>query len=241
MASSADSPLAGRTAVVTGATGGLGAAMARRIAAAGATTALVARGMERLNALATETGGLAVACDVADPAAVEALAARLHAAWGDAPDIVVNSAGTFALAPVAGTASETFERHLAVNLRGPFLLMRAFLPAMLERGRGHIVSIGSIAGRQAFPHNGAYSASKFGLRGLHAVLDQELRGSGVRATLVEPAATDTPIWDDIDRAAHPGLPGRERMLDAEAVADTVLFVLTRSPETGIPAISVERS
>jgi len=241
MASSADTPLAGRTAVVTGATGGIGRSIARRLAAGGARLALVARDTDRLDAIASETGGLAVACDVSAAAAVAALARRLHETWSDGPDIVVNAAGAFALAPVAGTRPEQFERHLAVNLRGPFLMMRAFLPAMLGRAAGHIVSIGSVAGRQAFPDNGAYSASKFGLRGLHAVLDQELRGTGVRATLVEPAATDTPIWDGIDRAAHPGLPGRERMLDADAVADAVLFALTRSPETGIPTISVERS
>jgi len=241
MALSPDAPLSGHSAVVAGATGGIGSVVARRIAASGARTALVARDAARLDALAAETGGLAAACDVADAAAVEALAERLRAAWGEAPDIVVNAAGAFALAPVAGTAPAMFERQLAVNLRGPFLMVRAFLPAMLERGHGTIVSIGSVAGRHAFPHNGAYSASKFGLRGLHAVLDQELRGTGVRATLVEPAATDTSIWDDIDHAAHPGLPGRERMLDAEAVADAVLFALTRSPGTGVPTISVERS
>ncbi len=241
MASSAETRLAGRTAVVTGATGGIGASVARRLAAGGARLVLIARNAGRLDAIAGETGGLPAACDVSDAAAVAALAARLHEAWGDGPDIVVNAAGAFALAPVAGTDVEQFERHLAVNLRGPFLMMRAFLPAMLGRAAGHIVSIGSVAGRQAYPENGAYSASKFGLRGLHAVLDQELRGTGVRATLVEPAATDTAIWDGIDRAAHPGLPGRERMLDADAVADAVLFALTRSPETGIPTISVERS
>jgi NADP-dependent 3-hydroxy acid dehydrogenase YdfG len=241
MASSADTSLTGRTAVVTGATGGIGASIARRLATGGVRLALVARDVARLDAIAGETGGLAAACDVADPVAVARLAARLRETWADGPDIVVNAAGTFALAPVAGTEVEQFERHLAVNLRGPFLMMRAFLPAMLGRAGGHIVSIGSVAGRHAFPDNGAYSASKFGLRGLHAVLDQELRGTGVRATLIEPAATDTPIWDGIDRAAHPGLPGRERMLGANAVADAVLFALTRSPETGIPTISVERS
>ena len=85
---------------------------------------------------------------------------------------------------------------------------------MLARGSGHVVTLGSIAGRHAFPHNGAYSALKFGVRGLHEVLDVELRGTGVRSTLVEPAATDTPIWDTIDFTLHPGLPPREAMLAA---------------------------
>jgi NADP-dependent 3-hydroxy acid dehydrogenase YdfG len=158
-----------------------------------------------------------------------------------APDYLVNAAGAFSLAPLSSTSPEDFDRNLNVNLRGPFLLMRAFLPAMLERGSGHIVTLGSIAGRQAFPSNGAYSASKFGVRGLHAVLDQELKGTGVRSTLVEPAATDTPLWDAIDRTANQGLPERTAMLDAEAVADAVLFAITRPARTGIHAISLERA
>ena len=241
MASSADTRLAGRTALVAGATGGIGGCIARRLAAGGAKTALAGRDGARLASLATELDGLALVCDITDPRAVATVASRLREAWGDGPDILVNAAGTFSLAPVAETSAEQFDGHLAVNLRGPFLMMRAFLPAMLARGSGHVVSIGSVAGRHAFPDNGAYSASKFGLRGLHAVLDQELRGTGVRSTLVEPSATDTSIWAGIDRAAHPDLPGRERMLDVEAVADAVLFAVTRSSETGIPTISVERS
>ena len=173
--------------------------------------------------------------DVTDPEQVARLA-RDHE-----PDIIVNAAGAFALAPVAETSLESFDSILAANLRGPFLLIRTFLPRMLTRGSGHIVSIGSIAGRQAFPGNGAYSASKFGLRGLHAVLDAELKGSGVRATLVEPAATDTDLWDAVDRKTNPGLPERSAMLSAEAVADAVMFVLTRPAETHINYLGVERS
>ncbi|NIP80551.1 MAG: SDR family NAD(P)-dependent oxidoreductase, partial [Gemmatimonadetes bacterium] len=118
---------------------------------------------------------------------------------------------------------------------------RAFLPAMLEAGDGHVVTIGSVAGRVAFPGNGAYSASKFGVRGLHAVLEEELRGTGVRCTLVEPAATDTAIWDPLDPDASPGLPGRDVMLSPDAVADAVHYVITRPPEVRIPSIAVQRS
>ena len=242
MASPAEPGLAGRTAVVTGASGGIGRAVARRLAAGGARLALVARARGPLAEVAAETGGLAVACDVSDPAAVAALAERLRVAWGGlAPDILVNAAGTFGLAPIARTDPEQFDRHLAVNLRGPFLLIRAFLPGMLERKSGHVVSVGSIAGRRAFPDNGAYSASKFGLRGLHSVLELELKGTGVRCTLVEPAATDTPLWAGIDRSVHEGLPGPGQMLGADAVADAVLFAVTRSPRTGIRTISLERA
>src|SRR5690625_3363435 len=200
------SMLNGMMALVTGASQGIGRAVALRLAGAGARVVMVARGEARLREVAAEFGGHAIAADVADAAAVERLATETRAYFdGEAPEIVVNAAGAFALAPLAETEPEMFDAMVGANLRGPFLVIRAFLPRMLERGSGHIVTIGSIAGRVAFPHNGAYSASKFGVRGLHAVLDAEVRGSGVRSTLVEPAAADTPIWDTIDRERRPGL------------------------------------
>jgi NADP-dependent 3-hydroxy acid dehydrogenase YdfG len=112
---------------------------------------------------------------------------------------------------------------------------------MLERGSGHLVTIGSVAGRQGFAHNAAYSASKFGVRGLHAVLDAELRGTGVRSTLVEPAATDTSLWDDIDPERSPGLPPRERMLRPDAVALAVLFAVTSPAEVDVRNIILDRT
>lgn len=203
---------------------------------------MVARGEAELGEAAEQIGGFALAGDISQRQAVERLT-RSFASVLDAPapDFLVNAAGAFSLAPLSDTSPDDFDRNLAVNLRGPFLLIRSFLPAMLERGSGHIVTLGSIAGRQAFPANGAYSASKFGVRGLHAVLDQELKGTGVRSTMVEPAATDTTLWDAIDRTANPGLPESAAMLDAEAVADAVLYAITRPERTGIPVISLERA
>src|SRR5208283_432105 len=93
------------------------------------------------------------------------------------------------------TTPEIFARMLALNLAAPFQLVRAFLPGMRLRGRGHVVTVGSVADHVAFPGNSAYSASKFGVRGLHEVLRTELRGTGVRATLVSPGGVDTPLWD----------------------------------------------
>lgn len=234
--------LSGRTAIVTGASRGIGLAVARAFREAGAWVALVARGEAILRAAAEEVGGRAFPADVSDPAAVQRLATEIgEELGGAAPAIVVNAAGAFALAPLAETEPAEFDQMLAVNLRGPFLLTRAFLPGMLERGSGHLVTIGSVAGRHAFPHNGAYSASKFGVRGLHAVLDAELRGSGVRATLMEPAATDTPLWDSIDLDRNPGLPPRAAMLSAAAVADAVLYAVTRPPEVALRTLAVERT
>ncbi len=217
--------LRGQRALVTGGTRGIGQSIVSGLRDHGCEVITVARHVDAAG----------VAADVTDIAAVERLEADYQ------PDILVNAAGAFALAPVAETSVDSFDRMLATNLRGPFLLIRACLPRMLARRSGHIVSIGSIAGRQAFPSNGAYSASKFGLRGLHAVLDAELKGTGVRATLVEPAATATPLWDAVDRGKNPGLPDKDMMLSPQAVADAVLYVLTRTPETHINYLGLERS
>lgn len=234
--------LGGRTAVVTGASRGIGLAVARRFREAGARVAMVARGEAALRSAAEEIGGHAVPADVADLDGVRRVAAYLKEVLGiETPDIVVNAAGAFHLAPLADTDPMLFDRQIAVNLRAPFLLIREFLPAMLARGSGHLVTLGSIAGRQAFPHNAAYAASKFGVRGLHAVLDAELRGSGVRATLVEPAATDTPLWDAIDFSRHPGLPPREAMLSPEAVADAVFYAVTRPPDVDVRTLILDRT
>ena len=231
--------LAGKLVLVTGASRGIGLEVARRMAAAGARVALVARGGDALSAAAAEVGGHAFPADVSDAAGVNALAASATDRFGDAPDVVVASAGAFALAPIAETDPADFERQLAVNLRGPFLLMRAFLPAMLRRRSGHLIHLGSVAGRVAFAENGAYSAGKFGLRGLHEVLLQEIRGTGVKATLVEPAATDTALWDAIDPGAHPGLPPRASMLRADDVARVVMFAASQPRHVQIPTIAVE--
>ena len=240
MASSAD--LAGRTAVVTGASGGIGAAVSEALAGAGAVVCMVARNPERLEAAARRAGGTAIIADVADPAGAEAMReAVLRAAGGGGVDILVNAAGSFDLAPVHETTPDMFDRMIAGNLTAPFLAIRALLPGMLEAGRGDVVTVGSVAGRKAFPQNGAYSAAKFGARGLHAVLDEELRGTGVRATLVEPAATDTPIWDPLDPDARDDLPSRSHMLPAGRVAEAILYIVTRPPDVRIPVLAVERS
>lgn len=155
-------------------------------------------------------------------------------------DVVVNAAGVFDIESCSSTSVDSFDEHFTINLRAPFLLTRAVLPKMLERKSGLVVNIGSIAGRKAFPGNGAYSASKYGLRGFHEVLLEEIRGTGVRASLIEPAATDTPLWDEINPDANPDLPNRVDMLTPDQVAEAVVFVATRPEGVSVPYLAVER-
>lgn len=237
-------PLAGRTALVTGASRGIGAAAARVLAGAGARVALVARNQIALQSLANEIGGnaLALPCDLTDPEATQRTVADAVIALGDAPDVLVSNAGIFELAPLAEMALDVFERTVETNLVAPFVLLRAVLPRMRERGSGHIVTIGSIADRMVFPENGAYSAAKYGARAMHEVLRMETRGSGVRATLVSPGPVDTPLWDDIlSQGASRQLPTRDIMLDPAAVADAVLYVVTRDAAVNVDELRVSHA
>jgi NADP-dependent 3-hydroxy acid dehydrogenase YdfG len=120
-------------------------------------------------------------------------------------------------------------------------LVRAVLPAMRARGRGHIVTVGSVADRAVYPENAAYAASKHGARALHEVLRLETRGSGVRATLVSPGPVDTPLWDTIDPDHRDGFTPRAQMLSAQAVADAVLYVVTQPPDVNVDELRLSRA
>jgi NADP-dependent 3-hydroxy acid dehydrogenase YdfG len=226
--------LAGRTAVVTGASRGIGLAVAEELQAAGAHVVRLARSLRDTG----ESRRTDLACDVTDPAQVTRSAVRVLKDRG-APDILVNNAGGFLLKPLADTTPEEFAGQLRDNLAGPFLVLRAFLPAMLARGTGHIVTIGSVADHRPYPHNAAYAASKFGLRGLHEVLVEEIAGSGLRATLVSPGPVDTELWDPIDPDAREGFTPRAAMLRVEDVAEAVGFAVTRPPHVAIPVLLIE--
>ncbi len=233
--------LRGATALVTGASRGIGARVVERLAEAGAHVWAMARSAEVLHHLGKRTGAEPLPADLTDDASVWDALDRLQEQLGGPPSLVVNAAGVFGLAPLASETVKAFDAHLAVNLRGAFLVVRVLLPGMLARGDGLIVNVGSVAGRTAMAGNAAYSASKFGLRGLHGVLVEELRGTGVRATLMEPAATDTPLWDSLDPDRDPTLPDRSAMLSPDDVAEAVLFVATRPPQVRIPVLQIEHS
>jgi NAD(P)-dependent dehydrogenase (short-subunit alcohol dehydrogenase family) len=218
--------LEGQTALVTGASRGIGAAVAEALRQAGARVVRLAR------ALPPEPGYLDLTADLADPAQTDALPARLEQLAG-VPDIVVSNAGGFLLAPLESTTDAQFDALLAINLRAAFVVARTVLPLQRRLGRGAFITVGSVADHVGFPDNAAYAATKYGLRGLHETLVSEYRDSGVRLTLVSPGPTDTAAWDPFDPDHRPGFPRRAAMLRPADVAEAIVFVATRPAHVAI--------
>jgi NAD(P)-dependent dehydrogenase (short-subunit alcohol dehydrogenase family) len=216
--------LAGRVALVTGASRGIGAAAADLLAAEGAYVIRVAR------TLREETGDRFqdIPSDLTDAEQVCRLASRVIDQHGP-PEIVVSNAGAFLLRSLESTEAADLEVQLAANIRAPFAVAKGFLPSMRSAGRGTFITVGSVADHIGFPENAAYAASKYGLRGLHETLLAEYRGTGVRLTLVSPGPTDTSVWDPFDPDHREGFIPRSGMLRPTDVAEAILFVATRPP------------
>ena len=183
--------LSGSVAVVTGGGQGIGAAVARALAGAGAAVVVAARTKDRIDTVAAainKSGGTAkaVRCDVTDPASVE----ELVKAAGPV-DILVNNAGVAYSAPLAKTTLEDWDRVLAVNATGTFLCTRAFIPGMLERKRGAIVNVASVAGLEGARYIAAYAAAKHAVIGFTRSVAAELEGTGVVCNAVCPGYVDT--------------------------------------------------
>jgi len=205
--------VAGRTVLLTGATGGLGQAIARRLHGAGAQLVLTGRRGEVLDELAAEIGALTVAVDLADPVAVDGLAEACAQV-----DVLVANAGLPGSGHLLSFDVEEIDRALAVNLRAPMVLGRRLAEKMVERHSGHLVFMSSLAGKAAPPGSSVYSATKFGLRGFGYSLSEELRGSGVGATTVFPGFI------------------REAGMFAESGAKLPRFAGTRTPEQVASAV-----
>lgn len=229
------SRLSGLNAVITGGSRGIGAVTAARLVAEGALVVSLSRKPGE-----KKPGVEHVPCDVTKASSVAEAAANALTIFGGSPDIVINNAGVFQMASVADTKTEMFADVVGTNLFGPFHVINAFLAGMLKRKKGHVISIGSIADQLAFPENGAYSAAKWGLRGLHQVLRAELKGTGVRSTLISPGNVDTSIWDaHLDSAeAAARFPARTDMLRPDNVADAILFALTLPSSANVDELRI---
>jgi NAD(P)-dependent dehydrogenase (short-subunit alcohol dehydrogenase family) len=224
-------PLAGQIAVVTGASRGVGEATARALAGQGATVVRLAR------SLADGEDGpyFNLTTDLTDPVLLKRAMDEILAEFGP-PHIVVNNAGGFLLRLFEETTEEDLLEQLDINLVAPFNVARALLPPMRQAGRGHMVTIGSIADHAAFPENAAYAASKFGLRGLHETLTAEYRGTGIRLTLISPGPTDTSLWDPFDPDRRAGFTPRSKMLKPADVAGAVVWAVTQPAHVAIELI-----
>jgi 3-oxoacyl-[acyl-carrier protein] reductase len=215
--------LSGKVALVTGASRGVGRAIAQALAKEGADLIVTSTREGGTDSLSRELAAFGVrcegvACDVADPRQVDALVTRASAAGG--VDLLVNNAGTVVRKPVREMSDADFDRVLAVNLSGPFYLVRRLLPSMLKKGYGRILNISSISSTMGTPTLTGYCASKWGLNGFTRALAEELRGTGVFAAAVLPGSVDT------DMLKGSGFP--PTMTPAE-VAEVVRYLCAEAP------------
>lgn len=236
--------LVGRTALVTGASAGIGAACARALAGAGARVACCARRVERVAALAAELRASgaeahAFALDVRDAAAVSAALAALPAPFA-ALDLLVNNAGlSRGLEPLHEGSLDDWNEMLDTNVKGLLHVTRAAVPGMVARGRGHVINIGSIAGRETYPKGAVYCASKHAVDAITRGLRMDLLGTGVRVSTVDPGLVNTEFGTvrfHGDRARADAAYQGMRPLAAEDVADTVLWIASQPPHRVIAEV-----
>jgi short-subunit dehydrogenase len=211
--------IAGSTILLTGATGGIGRTLARRLAAARANLVITGRRPDALRHLARDLGARAIVADMADQEQVRQLAEQC-----DDVDILVANAALPASGALLEYTPKQVDRALAVNLLAPMLLARLLAPGMVESGRGHLTFVGSLSGKAATRYSSLYTASKFGLRGFAHALRQDLRGTGVTVSLIQPG-----FVGDAGMFADTGLPvpSGVRAVTSEQVARAVMNAIER--------------
>jgi NADP-dependent 3-hydroxy acid dehydrogenase YdfG len=238
-------PLAGKVALVTGASSGIGEATALALATAGAEVAIVARRADRLKALSErieKAGGkvIAIEADVARPDSAQGLITDVLA-HGKRLDVIVNNAGVMLLAPVSEARAEDWRQMIEVNLVALMELTRAALPHLKE-SKGHIVNVSSVAGRVANPGAAAYAATKFGVVAFSEALRREVYADRIRVTVIEPGMVETELGDHI---TNPGMKAnleqrRAAMepLQSEDIAAAVLYAVTQPPRVNVNEILI---
>jgi len=222
----------GKLALVTGASRGIGKAIAKALHEAGARVVITGRYPETLQKAAKEIGERchAIACDQSDPLAIKTMSTEVIHQYGT-PDILVNNAGTWTTSPVVDMPLEVWNTIIAINLTGVFLTSKAFLPGMLEKNRGDIIMISSTSGKQGDPGASAYAASKFGLQGFSQSLMYEVRRHNIRVIVLNPSQVDKS--EESEPKSGPGL-----ALHANDIAATVVHLISLPRRTMVRDLDI---
>lgn len=225
--------LSGAVALVTGGSRGIGRAIALRLAAMGASVAICGRDLKALQSVEAElklrtARVFSQVADVTRSADVASLVAKTEAALGPV-SILVNNAGVGGFGPAHEKSDEDWDRVLNTNLKSVFLVSRAVAPSMIRAGRGDIINISSLAGRNAFAGGGLYCASKWGVQGLSACMAEDLREHGIRVSVICPGSVATEF-------SGRGPKDSSKVLAADDVAHAVAMVVTQSPQSFLSEI-----
>lgn len=224
-----------KVVVVVGATGGIGSAVAHKLAKSGASLAIAARDSTRLDALANElpTEVLSVPCDITDPQQVEVLMQKTLSRFGQI-DALVNVAGAGILKQWNKLEPADLDAMLDLNLKGSFYTSQAAANAMKERKTGHICNVVGILGKHSMPMAAAYCASKFGVVGFTKCMADELRRYGIKFTIFYFGGIDSPFWDRVSFKVD-----RSKMLTPETAANAIIFALSADPQAVPMEINIQ--
>jgi NADP-dependent 3-hydroxy acid dehydrogenase YdfG len=228
----------GRTALVTGASSGIGAATARSLAAAGFEVVAAARRLERVEQVAKEVGGRALRLDVTDPPSV----AEVSEAVPELSVLVNNAGGALGLEPVAEADEEHWREMYESNVMGVMRMTKALLPALERSGDGHVVVVGSVAGVEVYPGGGGYTAAKHAAHAVTKTLRLELLGRPIRVSEVAPGMVETEfslVRFGGDRERADAVYEGTTPLTGEDVADAIAYVVTRPPHVDVDYVSIK--
>lgn len=230
-----------KVVIITGASSGIGAEIAKALATEGATLVLAARSMSKLERVASSlaaTGATTsvVPTDVTRQQDCQALVQATVDAFGSI-DVLINNAGYAPPASLQDTTEELWDDTLDTCLKGVYLMTRAAVAVMLKQGGGSIVNISSVAGKGGFPNRSAYCAAKWGVHGFTQALRAELDDQNIRAYLICPGAVDTPWWDHVNNPQPDDV--RERMIYPQEVAEAVRWVLTQPERLQIDEVVIK--
>ncbi len=228
-----ETPLSGKVALITGASRGIGFAIAQSLAALGATVSICARDSKRLQEAAAKLrqkkyAVLAAPADVTRPSEIATLVQKTEETLGPI-DILVNNAGIGYFGPIQDASESNWDSVLDTNLKSVFLMTKAVSAGMIDRRTGHIINIASLAGKNAFKNGAIYCASKWGLMGLTECAAEDLRGFGIRVSAICPGTVNTAF------SPHSGK-DTDKMLQSDDIAHAVTMIVTQAPQSFISEI-----